>query len=171
MFLDPVEDKCPICEFHPFFRSSLLFCAPLPAPHAPATPAPRSPRASHRPHLPRPRPPGNVSTGKLNGLKSHDYHIIMERLLSVMLRGYLDIDLWEMFAELSYFSRHLCAKQVSKMMMQKFEKEITILVCKMEKEFPPGWFNVMQHLLVHLPWEAKVDDLYNSGGCIVKKGN
>jgi hypothetical protein len=26
----------------------------------------------------------------------------------------------------------------------------------MEKVFPPGWFNVMQHLLVHLPWEARV---------------
>jgi hypothetical protein len=26
----------------------------------------------------------------------------------------------------------------------------------MEKVFPPGWFNAMQHLLVHLPWEAKV---------------
>jgi hypothetical protein len=41
-------------------------------------------------------------------------------------------------------------------MMQKFEKEISILVCKMKKVFPPGWFNAMQHLLVHLPWEAKV---------------
>jgi hypothetical protein len=41
-------------------------------------------------------------------------------------------------------------------MMQKFEKEIPVLVCKMEKVFPPGWFNAMQHLLVHLPWEAKV---------------
>jgi hypothetical protein len=98
----------------------------------------------------------NVGTSKLNGLKSHDYHIIMERLLSVMLRGYFDIDLWKMFAELSYFYRQLCAKQVSKMMMQKFEKEILILVCKMEKVFPPGWFNAMQHLLVHLPWKAKV---------------
>jgi hypothetical protein len=80
----------------------------------------------------------------------------MERLLPIMLRGYLDADLWEMFAELSYFYRQLCAKQVSKMMMHKFEKEIPILVCKMEKVFPPGWFNAMQHLLVHLPWEAKV---------------
>jgi hypothetical protein len=31
-----------------------------------------------------------------------------------------------------------------------------MLVCKMEKVFPPGWFNVIQHLLVHLPWEGKV---------------
>jgi hypothetical protein len=80
----------------------------------------------------------------------------MERLLLVMLRGYFDTDLWKMFTELSYFYRQLCAKQVSKMMMQKFEKEILILVCKMEKVFLTGWFNAMQHLLVHLPWEAKV---------------
>jgi hypothetical protein len=80
----------------------------------------------------------------------------MERLLPTMLHGYFDTDLWKMFTELSYFYRQLCAKQVSKMMMQKFEKEIPILVYKMEKVFPPGWFNAMQHLIVHLPWEAKV---------------
>jgi hypothetical protein len=40
--------------------------------------------------------------------------------------------------------------------MQKLEKEISVLVCKMEKIFLPVWFNAMQHLLVHLPWEAKV---------------
>jgi hypothetical protein len=73
-----------------------------------------------------------------------------------MLRGYFDIDLWKMFIELSYFYRQLCAKQVPKTMMQKFEKEIPILVCKMEKVFLPGLFNAMQHLLVHLPWESKV---------------
>jgi hypothetical protein len=44
------------------------------------------------------------------------------------------------------------------MMMQKFEKEILILICKMEKVFPPGWFNAIQHLLVHLPWGAKVGE-------------
>jgi hypothetical protein len=36
-------------------------------------------------------------------------------------------------------------------MMQKLEKEIIVLVCKMEKIFPPRWFNAMKHLLVHLP--------------------
>jgi hypothetical protein len=80
----------------------------------------------------------------------------MERLLLVMLRGYFDTNVWKMFTKLSYFYRQLCAKQVSKTMMQKFEKEIPILICKMEKVFLPGWFNAMQHLLVYLPWEAKV---------------
>jgi hypothetical protein len=35
----------------------------------------------------------NVGPDKFNGLKSHDYHIIMERLLSVMFRGYFNVDL------------------------------------------------------------------------------
>jgi hypothetical protein len=41
-------------------------------------------------------------------------------------------------------------------MMQKLEKEILTLVCKMEKVFPTGWLNVMQHLLMHLLWRDRV---------------
>jgi hypothetical protein len=49
-------------------------------------------------------------TGKLIGLKSHDYHTIMERLLPVMFQGYFDDAMWTVLAELSYFYRQLCAK-------------------------------------------------------------
>jgi hypothetical protein len=76
--------------------------------------------------------------------------------MSIMFCGYFNADLWEIFAELSYFYRKIYAKQVSKSMMQELEKEIMVLICKMEKIFPLGWFNAMQHLLVHLPWEANV---------------
>jgi hypothetical protein len=41
-------------------------------------------------------------------------------------------------------------------MMQKLEKEIPVLLYKMEKFFPTRFFNSMQHLLIHLPYEAKV---------------
>jgi hypothetical protein len=69
----------------------------------------------------------------------------------VMFHDYFATDLWKIFAELSYFYRQIYANQVSKAMMQKLEKEIMVLVCKMEIIFPPRWFNMMQHLLVHLP--------------------
>jgi hypothetical protein len=98
----------------------------------------------------------NLKTGKLTGLKSHDYHIIMERLLPVMFRGYVDDAVWKVLAELSYFYRQLCAKEIKVEMMEKLEKQIPVLLCKMEKIFPPGFFNPMQHLLIHLPYEAKV---------------
>jgi hypothetical protein len=98
----------------------------------------------------------NMTIGKLNGLKSHDYHIIIERLLHVMFWGYFDDAMWMVLAELSYFHRQLCAKEIVVEMMQKLEKEIPVLLCKMEKIFPLGFFNPMQHLLIHLPYEEKV---------------
>jgi hypothetical protein len=98
----------------------------------------------------------NLELGKLSGVKSHDYHIFMERLLPVMFHGYLDDDVWMALAELSHFYRQLCAKEIKKEMMEKLEEEIPVLKCKLEKIFPPGWFNPMQHLLIHLPYEAKL---------------
>jgi hypothetical protein len=41
-------------------------------------------------------------------------------------------------------------------MMEKLEKEIPVLISKLEKIFSLGWFNSMQHLLVYIPYEAKV---------------
>jgi hypothetical protein len=69
----------------------------------------------------------NLDTGKLSGVKSHDYHIFMERLLPVMFRGYLDDDAWTALAELSHFYRQLCAKEIKKDMMEKLEDEIPVL--------------------------------------------
>jgi len=101
----------------------------------------------------------NLKTMKINGLKSHDYHIMMERLIPVMLRGYINEEVWKAIAELSYFYRQLCAKEILKEMMQKLEESAPVLLCKLEKIFPPAFFNPMQHLLIHLPYEAKVGGL------------
>jgi hypothetical protein len=73
----------------------------------------------------------NVKEGKIHGLKSHDYHIILKRLLPIMLRGYLDDDIWETLAELNYFYRQLCAKEIKKDMMEKLENEISVLIYKL----------------------------------------
>jgi hypothetical protein len=41
-------------------------------------------------------------------------------------------------------------------MMKKLEEEIPVLICKLEKISLPGWFNPMQHLLIHLSYEVKL---------------
>jgi hypothetical protein len=51
-----------------------------------------------------------------------------------MFHGYFKPDLWKMFAELSYFYKQICAKQVSKVIMQRLLKEIAVLICKMETD-------------------------------------
>jgi hypothetical protein len=80
----------------------------------------------------------NLKTGKLTGVKIHDHHVIMEWLPMNMLQGYVHQDVWKTLAELSYFYIQLCAKEIKKEMIEKLEKEISVLLCKLEKIFPLG---------------------------------
>jgi hypothetical protein len=45
------------------------------------------------------------NTNKSNGMKSHDYHIWIERILPSMVRGYVPEHVWLVLAKLSYFFR------------------------------------------------------------------
>jgi hypothetical protein len=56
----------------------------------------------------------NLKTEKLTGVKSHNYHIIMECLLPNRLHGYVHKDVWKTLTELSYFYRQMCAKEIKK---------------------------------------------------------
>ena len=93
---------------------------------------------------------------KIFGLKSHDWHIWIERVMPVMLRGFIPEDEWLVLAELSYFFRVLCAKELSPGVLEEMEELAPELICKLEKIFPPGFFNPMQHLILHLPTEARL---------------
>jgi hypothetical protein len=89
-------------------------------------------------------------------MKSHDYHIWIEQFLPVMVRGYVSEHVWLVLAELSYFFRQLCAKEISQTIIDDLKKVAPMLLCKLEKIFPPGFFTSMQHLISHLPYEARM---------------
>jgi len=108
----------------------------------------------------------NLTTMRINGLKSHNYHIWIERFLPVMVRGYLPDNIWRVLAELSNFFRQLCAKELSRVVISDMEKMAPVLLCKLEKIFPPAFFNPMQHLLLHLPYEARMGGLCSTVGAI-----
>jgi hypothetical protein len=89
-------------------------------------------------------------------MKSHDYHIWIERLLSAMVRGYVPEHVWQVLVELSFLFHHLCSKEISRTVAQDLENAAHVLLYKPEKIFPPGFFLPMQHLIVHLPSEARL---------------
>jgi hypothetical protein len=80
----------------------------------------------------------NLESGKLSGVKSHDYHIFLERLIPVIFCGYFNDDVWKALAELSHFYRQLYDKEIKKETMEKLEKEMPVLICKLEKIFSTG---------------------------------
>ena len=50
----------------------------------------------------------------------------------------------------------LCAKEVGRVQIRQLEESVPVLLCKLEKIFPPGFFNPMEHLMVHLPYQVRV---------------
>ena len=63
-------------------------------------------------------------------------------------------DLYEAVVELGDFFRELCSRNLSVHVVQRLKEEIPLILCKLEKIFPPAFFDVMVHLAVHLPDEA-----------------
>ena len=99
-------------------------------------------------------------------MKSLDYHIWIERLLPTMVRGYVLEHVWQVLAELSYLFRQLCAKELSRTVIDDLEKAAPVLLCKLEKIFPPSFLLLMQHLIVHLPYEARMGGPCRTVGAI-----
>jgi len=96
----------------------------------------------------------NADGTKVQGLKTHDCHILLQRILPVAIRGFLDKDIYEAIAELGKFFRELCSRTLKKDLLAEMKKEIPIVLVKLEKNFPPAFFDVMMHLAIHLPDEA-----------------
>ncbi|KAL0301935.1 UNVERIFIED_CONTAM: hypothetical protein Sradi_6470300 [Sesamum radiatum] len=40
--------------------------------------------------------------------------------------------------------------------LHELENSVAIILCNLEKIFPPAFFSSMEHLIVHLPYEARV---------------
>ncbi|XP_017976431.1 PREDICTED: uncharacterized protein LOC108661945 [Theobroma cacao] len=93
---------------------------------------------------------------KFYGMKSHDCHIFLQRLLPIVLRDMVPHSIWDAITEMSYFFRDLCAIEIPVDHMETLQGKICEIICKLEKIFPPGFFNCMEHLPIHLLYKAKV---------------
>ena len=92
---------------------------------------------------------------KFNNMKSHDCHVFMETLLSIAFDALPD-DVLKSLIEMSQFFKNLCSTTLLEDMLEKMDRNIVIILCKLEIIFPPGFFNVMEHLPVHLAEDAQL---------------
>ncbi|XP_055960094.1 uncharacterized protein LOC126661596 [Mercurialis annua] len=93
---------------------------------------------------------------KMNGMKSHDCHVFMQRLLPIAFREFLHPSVWEPITELSIFFKDLTCTTLKEDDLIEMEKDIAKILCKLERIFPPNFFDSMEHLPIHLPYEAKL---------------
>ncbi|XP_047309058.1 uncharacterized protein LOC124912474 [Impatiens glandulifera] len=93
---------------------------------------------------------------KLIGRKSHDCHVFLERLLPIAFKKFLPNFVWATLTDLSNFMHDLSSTTLSKTSMDNLELAAPVILCNLAKIFPPAFFDSMEHLLVHLTYEANV---------------
>ena len=98
----------------------------------------------------------DVKDCRFYGLKSHDYHIFMQRLLPLAWHDLLLNSIWSSLIMLSIFFRDICAIELSTDHISSLEASNVEMICKLEKIFPPIFFDSIEHLLIHLAYEARV---------------
>ncbi|KAA0052792.1 transposase [Cucumis melo var. makuwa] len=92
---------------------------------------------------------------KLNGLKSHDCHVLMQKLLPIAIGSILPKNVRYTISRLYFFFNAICAKSFSVSKLDALQEDIVITLCNLEKYFPPSFFTIMVHLVVHLVREVK----------------
>ncbi|XP_061339756.1 uncharacterized protein LOC133286368 [Gastrolobium bilobum] len=99
----------------------------------------------------------DVDSMRVSGmLKSHDCHILMEQLLPLATRISLPDNVCSILIELCSFFKQLCGKVLSVSELDNIQRQVVLTLCHMEMLFPPSFFTVMIHLIVHLADEAKL---------------
>ena len=93
---------------------------------------------------------------KLFGMKIHDFHVFMQRLIPIAFRNLMPTNVWEPLIELSLFCKDLTCIKLKEEVMGRLELKITVTLCKLERIFPPGFFDSMEHLPIHFPYEARI---------------
>jgi len=63
---------------------------------------------------------------KINGLKSHDSHILLEQLLPLAIRGVVPSNVYDAITELSIFFKELCLKTLRVDVLDQLAAQIPI---------------------------------------------
>ncbi|KAL0539414.1 hypothetical protein IC582_023626 [Cucumis melo] len=96
----------------------------------------------------------SIEDSKLNGLKSHDCHVLLQQLLPVAIRSMLPKHVRYAITRLCLFFNSICKKVIDVTQVEKLQEDIVITLCLLEKYFPPSFFTIIVHLTVHLVREV-----------------
>lgn len=93
---------------------------------------------------------------KLYGLKSHDCHTLMQQLIPVALRSVMERPVRYAIIRLCFFFNEICDKVIDISKLDKMQADVVVTLCLLEKYFPPSFFDIMIHVVVHLVREVRL---------------
>jgi hypothetical protein len=80
----------------------------------------------------------------------------MQTLIPLAYRNLLSKGIWDTHMEISNFFKDICSSKLQTNYIKQLEMNIIETICKLEMIFPLFFFDSMEHLPIHLPYEVKV---------------
>ena len=97
----------------------------------------------------------DINKGRMLGMKSHDCNVLMECLLPITF-SLLPTHVVNPNIEVSRFFKDLCYTTLKEDDLTRMKQNISIILCKLERIFPLAFFYSLEHLTVHLAYEARL---------------
>jgi hypothetical protein len=92
----------------------------------------------------------HVARQRLTAMKSHDYHVMIQPFLPPCARNILLLGVHQTIIRLSKCFQKICMKVVNPNDIPSLKVYVAKTLSMLEMWFPPGFFNIMTHLLIHL---------------------
>ncbi|XP_051202273.1 uncharacterized protein [Lolium perenne] len=97
-----------------------------------------------------------LEENKFVGLKTHDCHILFEEILPLAVMKTLPKEVALPLVKLAKCFKVITSKIVSNKEIAIVEDQLPEILCQLEKIFPPTFFDIMEHLVIHLPAEVRL---------------
>src|SRR3954468_22083289 len=96
-------------------------------------------------------------------MKSHDCVVLMTQILPVAIRGIMDELVRKTLFGLCNFFDVISRKSICATQLKRLQEEIVLILCELEIYFPPDFFNIMVHFLIHV-----VEDIVQLGPAFLR---
>ncbi|KAL2230661.1 UNVERIFIED_CONTAM: hypothetical protein Sindi_1660500, partial [Sesamum indicum] len=100
----------------------------------------------------------NMKELRLHVMNSHDCHLFMKKLIPIAFSELLPELVWSALTEVSLLFQILCSTMLDVNKVQELEASVATILCNLEKIFLPTFFHLMEHLIVHFPYEARMGE-------------
>lgn len=98
----------------------------------------------------------HLSKSRFMGLKSHDFHILIQQIIPVVSRTLLQPFEQTTLIRLGKCFTRICARVADKNELAALKLYVAETMCFLEVCFPPSFFDIMEHTLVHLVDEMEL---------------
>ena len=93
---------------------------------------------------------------KLAGMKSHDHHVLLQQILPSAVRHLLQKGPRNAIIRVGNCFQRICSKVIKRSEIASLREYVAETCCQLEIWFPPGFWDIMPHLILHLVDELEL---------------